>query len=352
MPSQPGTRAQPTPRPTPIRELGAPDADTIRREVFASYQPAVLRGLVRGWPAVALGRRSAPAVVDYLRRLDNGTPVDAIMTPPEAAGRIFYEEGMHGFNFVRNRLSISTVAEQVLRYGAFPRPPAVAVQSALIRDCLPGFTSDNVLEVLGAAVEPRIWLGNAITTPTHLDEWHNVGCVVSGRRRFTLFPPEQIGNLYIGPIDFAPTGAPMSLVRLHAPDFERFPKFREALAAAHLAELEPGDAIYIPPLWWHHVESLEPFNLLVNYWWHVLGGAAVGSASGFDGLLLSIANLRSLPPPARAAWRALFEHYVFGEPGEVTAHIPPHRHGLLGTLTPADAARLREQIAQRLKTQK
>ena len=29
----------------------------------------------------------------------------------------------------------------------------------------------------------------------------------------------------------------------------------------------PGDAIYIPPLWWHHVESLGQFNVLVNYWY-------------------------------------------------------------------------------------
>jgi hypothetical protein len=259
---------------------------------------------------------------------------------------------MNGFNYVRSRLSISSIAEQVLRYAGHLRSPGVAVQSALIRDCLPGFTADNPLPLLDATVQPRIWLGNAITTPTHLDEWRNIGCVVSGRRRFTLFPPEQIANLYIGPLDFAPTGAPVSLVKLHEPDFERFPKFRDALAAAQSAELGPGDAIYIPPLWWHHVESLEPFNLLVNYWWHVQGGAAVGAVSGFDALLASILNLGSLPPEARAAWRALFEHYVFGEQAEVTGHIPPHRHGLLGKLSDADAQRLREQIAQRLKTQK
>jgi hypothetical protein len=344
----PGTPIQ----ATPLREFSGSGGEAIRRDVLASWQPAVLRGLVRAWPSVALGERSATAVVDYLRRLDNGTPVDAIMTPPEAGGRIFYDEGMRGFNFVRNRLSISAVAEQVLRYGAFQRPPAVAAQSAKVGDCLPGFMQDNPLPVLDASIEPRIWLGNAITTPTHLDEWHNIGCVVAGKRRFTLFPPEQIANLYIGPLDFAPTGAPMSLVRLHDPDFERFPKFRTALAAAQSAELGPGDAIYIPPLWWHHVESLEPFNLLVNYWWHVLAGTAVGAVSGFDALLAAIVNLRSLPAPARAAWRALFEHYVFGEPGAVTGHIPPHRHGLLGDLSPADAERLREQLAQRLKNQK
>jgi hypothetical protein len=336
----------------PIREFQALTGEAARNQVFDSGRPAVLRGQVAAWPAVAQARGGSTALADYLRRLDNGALVDAILTPPEAEGRLFYGEEMNGFNFVRNRLTVSAVLEQVLRYAAFPRPPAVAVQSAPLDACLPGFTRENALDLVDAAVQPRIWFGNAITTPTHLDEWHNVGCVVAGKRRFTLFPPGQIANLYIGPLDYAPTGAPMSLVRLHAPDFERFPRFRAALAAAQSAELGPGDAIYIPPLWWHHVESLAPFNVLLNYWWHVQGGTAVGAVSGFDGLLVSILNLRSLPPEARAAWRALFEHYVFGDPGDVTGHIPPHRHGLLGQLSPSDAQRLREQVAQRLKTQK
>lgn len=311
-----------------------------------SGRPAVLRGLVKDWPAVQQG--SPTAVVEYLRRLDNGTPVDALMTPPEVEGKVFYDAAMKGFNFVRNRLPITHVAEQVLRYGAFPRAPAVAVQSALIRDCLPDFTKENVLHVLDDTVPARIWLGNAITTPTHLDEWNNIGCVVAGRRRFTLFPPEQIRNLYIGPLDFAPTGAPMSLVSLHEPDFERYPRFRAALAAAVSAELGPGDAIFIPPLWWHHVESLEPFNLLVNYWWHARAGIATGSQSGFDALIHALVSLRTLPPATREAWHALFEYYVFGTQTDVTDHIPTHRHGILGELSTADIARLRAYLKERL----
>src|SRR5262245_61462176 len=211
----------------PIREFSSPDDDVVRRDVFTSGQPAVLRGFVRRWPIVEAGANSPTAVLESLHRFDNGTPVDAIMTPPEVEGRVFYNDAMTGFNFVRNRLPVSAIAEQVMRYSAFPRAPAVAAQSALIRDCLPGFSTENGLTVLDDSVLPRIWLGNSITTPTHLDEWHNIGCVAAGRRRFTLFPPEQVTHLYIGPLDFAPTGAPMSLVRLHAPDFERFPKFRE-----------------------------------------------------------------------------------------------------------------------------
>jgi hypothetical protein len=332
-----------------MHELSQPDGDTVRRDVFASGQPVVLRGFVRHWPIFEAAARSATSVVESLRRFDNGTPVDAIMTRPEVEGRVFYNDAMTGFNFLRNRLPISAVAEQVMRYSAFPRPPAVAVQSALIRDCLPGFAEENRLTVLDDSVVPRIWLGNSITTPTHLDEWHNIGCVAAGRRRFTLFPPEQIGNLYIGPLDFAPTGAPMSLVALHAPDFERFPKFREALGAAVTAELSAGDAIYIPPLWWHHVESLEPFNVLVNYWWHALPGVSTHAESGFDSLVHAILTLRSLPPATRHAWRALFEHYVFGSEGEAVSHIPAHKHGLLAHLSPADRDKVREYLAGRLK---
>jgi cupin-like protein len=334
---------------SPMRELSQPDDDTVRRDVFASGRPAVLRGFVRHWPIIEAATKSPSAVLEALRRFDNGTPVDAIMTPPEVAGRVFYNDAMTGFNFIRNKLPISAVAEQVMRYSAFERPPAVAVQSALIRDCLPGFSAENRLTVLDDTALPRIWLGNSITTPTHLDEWNNIGCVVAGRRKFTLFPPEQIANLYIGPLDFAPTGAPMSLVPLHAPDFERFPKFREALGAAVTAELRAGDALYIPPLWWHHVESLEPFNVLVNYWWHALPVVSTHAESGFDSLVHAILNLRSLPPATRNAWRALFEHYVFGSEGEAVAHIPPHKHGLLGRLSPTDREKVREYLAGRLK---
>ncbi len=335
--------------PTPIRESGAVDAERFRREVVAGGQPVVLRGQVAGWPAVPRCR-STTSLLAYLKGLDTGGLVDAVMLPPEADGRIFYNERMDGFNFVRNRVTLSAVAEQVVRYGTFPRPPAVAAQSALVRDCVPGFAAENQLGLVGESVLPRIWLGNAMMTPTHLDEWCNVACVVAGRRRFTLFPPQQIGNLYVGPLDFAPTGAPMSLVHLRQPDFARFPRFRDALDAAQSAELSPGDAIYIPPLWWHNVESLAACNLLVNYWWHVGTGGQGGGNSPFDCLVHAIVGLRDLPAPTRDAWRALIEHYVFGPQEAVNGHIPVARRGLLGALGPEDAARWRAFLAQRLGT--
>jgi len=342
------TTAPVQPLGTAIREISSFDEAT-RREMVASAQPAVLRGLVGDWPAVAAGRRSGAATVEYLRRFDKGNPVPAIMIPPEVEGRVFYDADMSGFNFLRNRLAISAVAEQALRYSGFARAPAVAAQSALVSDCLPGFTAENRLGILDGTVEPRIWLGTAITTPTHCDEWNNIGCVVSGRRRFTLFPPEQVVNLYIGPLDFAPTGAPVSLVRLDEPDFARFPRFRQALASAMTAVLEPGDAIFIPPLWYHNVDSLERFNLMVNYWWNPAPDVTPVTDSAFDALVHAVLNLRHLPEPTRKAWQALFEHFVFGEPGSAVGHIPPHRHGVLGKVQGEALARWRIYLMEKLR---
>lgn len=331
-----------------ITELHGIDAPAFRREVFAQYRPVVLRGLVRDWPAVQRARDSAESLAAYLTAFDNGSPVDAIMLAPEEHGRIFYDQAMDGFNFLRRRLPLSAVIEQVQRYAHFEAPPSVAVQSAPIAQCLPGFLSEHALPLLAPSIAPRIWLGNRVVTPAHFDESNNIACVVAGRRRFTLLPPEQVANLYLGPLDFAPTGTPVSLVSFQQPDFARHPRFRAALAAAQVADLEPGDAIYIPTLWWHHVESLESFNLLINYWWKGAPDAPVEAGSMLDCLLHCLVNLNHLGAAEKDAWRALFEQLVFNSAPDRADHIAPQRRGLHDRITPEHAERIRAFLAARL----
>ncbi|SDH10094.1 MULTISPECIES: cupin-like domain-containing protein [unclassified Duganella] len=251
---------------TPIeyRDL---DPQRFFSEVAGSYRPAILRGFVRHWPAVQAALRSPEALCQYVLGLASNAEVDAVMTPPAERGRLFYSPDMKGFNFVRNKVTLARVIEQLARYSQFDAPPSVAIQSALIDDCMPRFSDANVAPALPPSVRPRLWLGNTITTPAHFDQSCNLACVVSGQRRFTLFPPEQVANLYIGPVDFAPTPTPISMVHFSAPDDALHPLFREALPHAQVADLLPGDALYLPTLWWHHVQSTGPLNMMVNYWW-------------------------------------------------------------------------------------
>jgi len=322
------------PEPRPIARWRNVDRETFHRDIVPRGEPAVLEGLVRDWPAVRAARESPEAGCGYLAQLDSGVEGEAVLVPAGLDGRMFYEPDLAGFNFARRSLSISAVLQQLARYSHFDSPPSVALQCARIAECLPGFEAANPMPLMAADVHPRLWLGNAFVTPAHIDELDNLACVVAGRRRFTLFPPEQVRNLYIGPVDFTPAGAPVSLVSLNKPDFERYPRFRDALAAAQVADLVPGDALFIPAVWWHHVESFDIVNTLVNYWWQQAASEQADRVSPTKSMLHALLSIRHLPEAHRKGWSEVFSHFVFGDPGAAVDHLPAPRQGVLGRLPP------------------
>ena len=327
----------------PVPERRNVDGAVFRQEIAPAYRPVVMRGLVADWPAVREGR-SPEAMVRYLAAHDSGRPVETFVGPPSIGGRFFYRDDMRGLNFERRPEGLRAVLERLLGYIGQDNVPSVYVGAAAMPEHAPAFAAENVLELVDRAVPARLWVGNAVTVSTHFDLSDNIACVVSGRRRFTLFPPSELANLYVGPLDFTLAGQPVSMAPLDPPDLERFPRFEQALAAAETAELEPGDAIYIPPLWWHHVVSTEPFNVLVNYWWNEAGTPG----SPFDVLVHGLMAIRHLPPPQRRAWRKIFDHYVF-EPEEASlAHLAPEHRGVLGPMTPQLARRIRSFLLNSL----
>ena len=318
-----------------VREWRGIDRDTFLQEVVPAGQPAVLKGLLAHWPAVRAASESAEALSRYLMSLDSGCESQAILVPPEHGGRMFYGSESDGFNFLRAQRTISQVLEQLARYSRFESPPSVMLQRASIADCLPGFAEAHRMPLLREDVRPNLWMGNAFLTPAHIDELDNLACVVAGTRRFTLFPPEQVGNLYIGPLEHTPTGPPVSLVSLKAPDLSRFPRMRTALAHAQVADLEPGDALFLPAVWWHHVESFDALNILVNYWWEQPGlPARADRIAPTRSLMHAILSMRHLPAAHRRAWGEIFSHFVFSPEADDLSHIPPAIRGVLGKLPP------------------
>jgi hypothetical protein len=312
----------------------------FRGEILPREQPAVLKGLVADWPAVRAGEQSPRALADYIARLDAGLPVQTAVAPPEVQGRLFYKPDMSGFNFERINETFAAAMGRIFAALEQEAPPGIYA-GAVSGDAFPGFAAENDTGLLDASVTPRLWASNQVTAPTHYDMSDNIAAVVAGRRRFTFFPPEQLPNLYVGPLEFTPAGQPTSLVPLAAPDLERFPRFSKALEAAQVAELEPGDAVYIPYMWWHNVESLSRFNLLVNYWWY---NGSRGSVSAFPALVHAIMAIAELPPARRAHWQAMFQHYVFRPEGDPVPYLPPQQRGMLGTITPPMAQQLRDRL--------
>ncbi len=275
------------------------------------------------WPATRAGRDSPKTLIHYLKSFDGGRPAPLFEGPADIDGRFFYNEGLNGFNFETRRALLNEVLDRLEESLGVDSTPALYSGSVSLPIYFPGFSQQNRLQPLidGPVIE-SIWIGNRTCIAPHFDNTENIACVVGGRRRFTLFPPDQIANLYPGPLDLTPAGQPISLVDVRKPDLDRFPRFAEALRVAEVAELGPGDAIYIPALWWHNVEALEDFNVLVNFWWR---DVAEYFDSPSTSLLHCLLTIKSLPPEQRRGWKAIFDYLIFQSEGAALEHLPLRR---------------------------
>ncbi|MBT8095704.1 MAG: cupin-like domain-containing protein [Woeseia sp.] len=331
--------------PKNIKEIRDLRDSRVLAAVQAENTPVVFRGLAENWPLIAKARTSSAAASDYLLKFYAGAPVTTFTAPPAAAGRISYTDDLAEKNFKQKREPLDNVLRRLLENENDPNAPTIYVGSRSLDQYLPGLREENSLPLHEVRPTVRIWIGNRTTVAAHYDTLENIACVCAGRRRFTLFPPDQLPNLYIGPIDFTPAGQSISLVDLNDPDFDKYPRFAEALKNAQTAELEPGDAIYIPAMWWHAVEGLEEFNVLINHWWRDVPDFM--GAPG-DALLHAILSIRELPKEQRNAWQIFFNHYVFEAGDETAGHIPADRRGPLGDLDDEMARRLRAMLRNNL----
>jgi hypothetical protein len=319
-------------------------------DLIAEGRPAILRGIARDLPLVTAGRQGAGAAIDWLKQFDGGRPVTAYVGDPAIGGRFGYTAACTALNFERERGSLSGYLDRLLAGLDDAAAPSIYIGSTDIDQYLPGLREQAVLPFGDAELVEHpplvsIWIGNRTTASAHYDMSNNIAVTLVGRRRFTLFPPDQVANLYPGPLEPTPAGQVVSMVDFDAPDLARHPGFTQALAAAEVAEMGPGDALIYPALWWHQVEALDPFNAMINYWWNT---SPRFMDTPQNTLLHALLSLRDRPTHEKAGWKALFDYYVFGEAERAGAHLPAHARGELSPLDAPAARRLRAKLLQRL----
>mmetsp|Transcript_9614 Transcript_9614/g.19928 ORF Transcript_9614/g.19928 Transcript_9614/m.19928 type:complete len:433 (-) Transcript_9614:6-1304(-) len=101
-----------------------------------------------------------------------------------------------------------------------------------------------------------VWIGGQdVTTQAHYDVANNVFIQVYGEKEFWCYPPSETSNLHVFP-DAHPR-ARKSQVDFDRPDASLFPRFANLPPPLKFV-LRPGDALYIPPFWFHHVRALTP----------------------------------------------------------------------------------------------
>jgi lysine-specific demethylase 8 len=232
----------------PLPSIAASSRSEFFERWVAPRRPAVFAGLVGDWPAVQRW------TLDYL---GSAYPAVAVTTAQVAAGVVVMDR------------------RRGLIQGPEPIRAFIAALQAGARDrYMMAPLSELPAELRGDAPPPaylsgtrvqnaKLWIGASGTVSSmHRDLADNLHAQVAGRKRFTLVAPRQSACIYPNSFfDGVPNGC---RVDVEHPDYGRFPRLREA--ELFVADLGPGDVIYIPRGWWHHVRTLDA-SISVNFWW-------------------------------------------------------------------------------------
>ena len=319
-------------------------------DLFARSEPVLMRGLVSGWPLVQAGQRSLEEAMELMAAGYSGTPVRVYIGDPSIKARFAYNESCTGMNYRAEKMNLLDVFRAIKEDFRRAEHTYYYINSLMYDEGFPRLRRENDLVFNHELFDrhpriSRIWIGTESRASAHFDMASNIACCAVGRRRFTLFPPNQVHNLYPGPLAPTPGGQVVTMVDLKEPDFDGHPRFREALANSVVVDLEPGDVFYYPSMWWHEVEAKDRFNVMINYWWNT-SPRYMGNPQ--DVVMHAILGLRDRPKAEKQAWRELFDYYVFGSSEKPRAHLPEVCLGPLAELDDTLARRLRALVQQNL----
>ncbi|MFT6992145.1 MAG: hypothetical protein ACJASL_004143 [Paraglaciecola sp.] len=338
-------------KPNKVKVLEGITADSIPFDaLFAENQPVILKGLVKDWPLVKAGQQSPDKVMQQLEEHDSQRPMLVYKGPPEIKARFGYDKSCTGFNYSSERSTIPEVFKTIRSQLTQEQHDYLYINSLKLNEGFPQLSESHSLafdhpEFNQNKPVAKIWLGTESVAAAHFDQPKNIACCVLGKRRFTLFAPEQVHNLYPGPLFPTPGGQVVTLANLSKPDFTRFPRLKQALEKAYIADLEPGDGLYYPNMWWHEVEAFDRFNVLVNFWWMT---AEPYLGSPMDVLIHAMMSVRDRPAKEKEAWKALFDYYIFDDPEQVRSHLPPESHGAFATMDDNLSRQLRAMLRNNL----
>lgn len=130
---------------------------------------------------------------------------------------------------------------------------------------IPSFCTDGSCGQ-GQLYQSMLWMGpRGCVSPLHFDPLDNILLQIVGRKRVTILPRDaDPSSLYIGETHEQQYNT--SAVDIEQPDYARHERFGRVSPLLQRVELRPGDGVYIPAQWWHHVRSLD-LSMSVNVWW-------------------------------------------------------------------------------------
>lgn len=252
---------------------------TILREKQVKSPQDFLQVLNDGRPIVmrnmAIGSCTTDWTPQYLIEKIGG---DRVIIVHEASDESFLNFQRKNFKYVKKPFKdfvdeISRGSPQYLRSLSFENP---AGKPADISVDFPELASSFTLPPQLNTVERKMHssvlrMSGPVTMWLHYDVMANVLCQIHGTKRLLLYPPSDMSLFAI------PPGTSSSSINCFDTGVHRHPSL--TLAHPQEAVLQPGDVLFIPPLWLHTASPIDNFSISVNYFFRNLDA---GYAPGRD----------------------------------------------------------------------
>ncbi|XP_017796883.1 PREDICTED: lysine-specific demethylase 8-like [Habropoda laboriosa] len=228
-----------------------PSMELFYKQIFMPKVPAILKGCIDHWKALNHWKN-----LNYLIKVAGNRTV-----PIEIGSRytdedwtqqlLTFSEFLQKYVLTKND-QIGYLAQHQL----FDQIPELKDDFTVPEYC--NFTDNDDVE----QPDINVWFGPSGTiSPLHFDPKNNLLCQVFGYKRVILYNPNDSFNLY--PYDTRLLNNTAQVDPMN-PNYEKWPNFSKAKGL--MGYLKPGEMLYIPPKWWHHVTSLTP-SFSVSFWW-------------------------------------------------------------------------------------
>jgi hypothetical protein len=218
-------------------------------------EPILVQGGLWDWPAIrwspeTLGSLAFDRLIDLQVSLNGSFRMNPDLSPVDPKNQILLRDVKFGL-----------AAQEIINNESLTTKYYITQQNIVSK--LPELLPDLACWWPISDTTINIWFGSSgVITPLHFDHAPNLFAQIFGRKKFTLFGPDQSQYLYQYPAETKMSH--VSYVDVERPDLLKHPNFTRAQQQVHV--MHPGQMLFLPPRWWHHVEAMD-ISISVNQWW-------------------------------------------------------------------------------------
>lgn len=255
---------------TEIDEVDCPSVEYFNKHYFLKNIPVKLIGCMNHWPASQkwldvnyflkiAGERTVPIEIGS-HYVDENWSQKLVLLKDFIKDYYLNDSSEIGYLAQHNLFEqvYTKINNVLLKYILIIQISELKEDICIPEYCCLSTNYDNTEE------EPDInaWFGpKGTVSPLHYDPKHNILSQIFGTKQIILFSPQDSDFLY--PYEGKLLSNTAQINPLN-PDLEKFPNFNKATMFKCL--LCPGDMLFLPEKWWHHVTALDK-SFSVSFWW-------------------------------------------------------------------------------------